>query len=193
MIAPGLQRQLRVLSAWGYLVVQRLCLLLLLFPCFLGGCSRVVAWCVWWFERADCVSPVMSSPTRPTYCATDVVKRRQSKKKGELQIATLPDSQNHHHVPTCATSLESNRGHHSMVRIPYPSSRTDNRPAVAKGCYRSDFPGKTCGCPMVVSQWELNSKNYQGKTGPGPWWSASGAAPSERFSAHPDLQLRPPG
>ena len=78
MIAPGLQRRLRVLSAWGYLVVPRLCLLC--FFCFFG--SRVVAWCVWWwFERADFVSLVMSSPTRPAYCATDVVKRRQSKKK----------------------------------------------------------------------------------------------------------------
>ena len=27
--------------------------------------------------------------------------------------------------------------------------------------------GKTCLCPMVVSQWGLNSKNYRGKTGPG--------------------------
>ena len=30
---------------------------------------------------ADFVSPFTSSPTRPAYCATDVVKRRQSKKK----------------------------------------------------------------------------------------------------------------
>ena len=83
MIAPGLQRRLRVLSAWGYLVVQRLCLLC--FFCFFG--SWVVAWCVWWFERADFVSPVMSSPTRPACCATDVVKRRQSKKKTKPRVS----------------------------------------------------------------------------------------------------------
>ena len=77
MIAPGLQRRLRVLSAWGYLVVQRLCSLC----CFCFFVSWVVVWCFWWFARADFVSPVTSSPTRPAYCATDVVKGRQSKKK----------------------------------------------------------------------------------------------------------------
>ena len=33
------------------------------------------------FVCADFVSPFTSSPTRPAYCATDVVKRRHSKKK----------------------------------------------------------------------------------------------------------------
>ena len=41
----------------------------------------MVAWCVWRIVCADFVSPFTSSPTRPAYCATDVVKRRQSKKK----------------------------------------------------------------------------------------------------------------
>ena len=46
----------------------------------------MVAWCFWWFARADFVSPVTSSPTRPAYCATDVVKGRQSKKKNKKPI-----------------------------------------------------------------------------------------------------------
>ena len=64
----------------GYLVVQRDCSL-----CFFGVCLLVVACCVWRIVCADFVSPFTSSPTRPAYCATDVVKRRQSKKKS-LQL-----------------------------------------------------------------------------------------------------------
>ena len=48
---------------------------------FLWFVCLVVAWCVWRIVCADFVSPFTSSPTRPAYCATDVVKRRQSKKK----------------------------------------------------------------------------------------------------------------
>ena len=60
----------------GYLVVQRDCSLCFFGVWLLGGCLvclRIVC--------ADFVSPFTSSPTRPAYCATDVVKRRQSKKK----------------------------------------------------------------------------------------------------------------
>ena len=85
MIAPGLQRRLRVLSAWGYLVVRRLCLLC----CFCFLVFWVVAWCSWWFARANFVSPVTSSPTRPAYCATDVVKGRQSNKKKSCGAAFI--------------------------------------------------------------------------------------------------------
>ena len=85
---------------------------------------------------------------------------------------------------------------YSTVRIPYPSSRTDNKPAVAKVCDRSNSPrrGKTCVCPMVVSQWGLNSKNNRGKTSPGHSMVVSQwSSPERRFPAHPGLQLRPPG
>ena len=41
----------------------------------------MVSCCVWRVVCADSVSPFTSSPTRPAYCATDAVKRRQSKQK----------------------------------------------------------------------------------------------------------------
>ena len=44
----------------------------------------MVSCCVWRVVCADSVSPFLSSPTRPAYCATDVVKRRQ-RKKGRLR------------------------------------------------------------------------------------------------------------
>ena len=56
-----------------------------------------------------------------------------------------------------------------------------------------------CICPMVVSQWGLNSKNNQGKTGPGHSMVVSQWSSSElwvlhspwRTSAHPERCPRP--
>ena len=56
-----------------------------------------------------------------------------------------------------------------------------------------------CICPMVVSQWGLNSKNNQGKTGPGHAMVVSQWSSSElwvlhspwRTSAHPERCPRP--
>ena len=40
------------------------------------------------------VSPFSSSPTRPAYCATDVVKRHQSKKKTTITLKGIKISEN---------------------------------------------------------------------------------------------------
>ena len=110
----------------------------------------------------------------PTHSVLEVVvevpvQSYSTEHAGNRKLRHCPDSQNHHHVATGATSFESNRSHQSMVRITYPLSRTDNRPAVAKDVtgQTPQRRGKTCVCPMVVSQWGLNSKNNQGETGPG--------------------------
>ena len=41
-----------------------------------------------------------------------------------------------------------------------------------------------CICPMVVSQWGLNSKNNQGKTGPGHSMVVSQWSSSELWVLH---------
>ena len=51
----------------------------------------MVSCCVWWIVCADSVSPFSSSPTRPAYCATDVVKRHQGKKSIVLLKAIKED------------------------------------------------------------------------------------------------------
>ena len=62
----------------------------------------------------------------------------------------------------------------SRVDIRPSGSRTRRQGQITDPQWQRDVTGqtpqrrgKTCVCPMVVSQWGLNSKNYQGKTGPG--------------------------
>ena len=57
-----------------------------------------------------------------------------------------------------------------------------------------------CMCPMVVSQWGLNSKNSQGKTGPGHSMVVSQWSSAERMVLHspfvykcPPREVSPPG
>ena len=51
--------------------------------------------------------------------------------------------------------------------------------------------GKTCVCPMVVSQWGLNSKNNRGKTSPGHSMVVSQWSSPERRARRRKQQRKP--
>ena len=109
---------------------------------------------------------------------------------GESQIATLPDSQNHHHVATGATAVIQIEGH--QIRITYSLSRTDNRHSMAKGCCKSDSLGgmKDVHTPWWSASGDLTARTIKARPAQGtPWWSASGVAPSSGCSIHLGVQV----
>ena len=109
----------------------------------------MVAWCVWRIVCADFVSPFTSSPTRPAYCATDVVKRRQSKKKkfqGRSPAAIKPSK-----GKVCRISGPSPEGPPGLIaklaqapprtRVLPCTRRADRKPL------RREAPVLICGIP----------------------------------------------
>ena len=111
---------------------------------------------------------------------------------GESQIATLPDSQNHHHVATGATAviqtevIRRGSDHVLVVKDRQPTLNGERMLQVRlpRGDERCAY------APWWSASGDLTARTIKARPAQGtPWWSASGVAPSFGCSIHVGVQV----
>ena len=111
---------------------------------------------------------------------------------GESQIATLPDSQNHHHVATGATAviqtevIRRGSDHVLVVKDRQPTLNGERMLQVRlpRGDERCAY------APWWSASGDLTARTIKARPAQGtPWWSASGVAPSSGCSIHLGVQV----
>ena len=114
---------------------------------------------------------------------------------GESQIATLPDSQNHHHVATGATAviqtevIRRGSDHVLVVKDRQPTLNGERMLQVRlpRGDERYAY------APWWSASGDLTARTIKARPAQGtPWWSASGVAPSFGCSIHLGVQVPTP-
>ena len=111
---------------------------------------------------------------------------------GDSQNATLPDSQNHHHVATGATAVSQpeviRRGSDRLIVVKERQPTLNGERMLQVRLPRGD---ERCAyAPWWSASGDLTARTIQARPAQGtPWWSASGVAPSTGFTSQPGAQV----
>ena len=111
---------------------------------------------------------------------------------GDSQNATLPDSQNHHHVATGATAVSQpkiiRRGSNRLIVVKERQPTLNGERMLQVRLPRGD---ERCAyAPWWSASGDLTARTIQARPAQGtPWWSASGVAPSTGFTSQPGAQV----
>ena len=111
---------------------------------------------------------------------------------GDSQNATLPDSQNHHHVATGATAVSQTevirRGSDRLIVVKERQPTLNGERMLQVRLPRGD---ERCAyAPWWSASGDLTARTMKARPAQGtPWRSASGVAPSTGFTSQPGAQV----
>ena len=111
---------------------------------------------------------------------------------GESQIATLPDSQNHHHVAIGATAVIQTevirRGSDHVLVVKNRQPTLNGERMLQARLPRGDE--RCANAPRWSASGDLTARTIKARPAQGtPWWSANGVAPSTEFTSQPGAQV----
>ena len=111
---------------------------------------------------------------------------------GESQIATLPDSQNHHHVAIGATAVIQTevirRGSDHVLVVKNRQPTLNGERMLQVRLPRGDE--RCANAPWWSASGDFTARTNKARPAQGtPWWSANGVAPSTEFTSQPGAQV----